>query len=108
MVDPQTLADRMGDADALAGQTSAVVDIQVALVDIEVSDGHAQIGRVLHCRGVRLALDDQFSVFEIDPVERAVAGVKDANPLVLGLDSSHRYPGGIGNQHAIVLAIPRA
>src|SRR5206468_1905166 len=37
-----------------------------------------------------------------------VAGVEDANPPVLGLDSSHRHSGCIGNQHAIVLAILRA
>ena len=39
LADAQTFADRMGDADTLAGQTSAVVDIQVAHVDVEVPDG---------------------------------------------------------------------
>src|SRR4051812_41849746 len=98
----------MDNANALASQTSAVVDIEVTIINIEVPDGQIQAGRVLHCRGVRLALEDELSVFESNPVQRAVAGVKDANPFVLGLNSSHRHPSGIGNQHAIILTIPRA
>ena len=98
----------MRDLHAGAGEASTVVYIQVAAVDVEISQFQVQGRGGLHGRAVRMALDDKLAVLEIDPIQYAVASVKDANPPVLCLDSSYRHAGRIGDQQAIVLAIPRA
>src|SRR5438552_10499515 len=91
----QAFAGGMCDADFGGGQAFAVVQIEVAGVDVEVSDRQAQVRGIPHRRGIGLALDDEVAISQLDAVELAVAGVKDVDRLVPGLGAADGYAGDV-------------